>query len=120
MTDQRHTPPDASTPGTVATDAPDDVGGLSPEKALQLAKESYKASTDWVDANRRAQWDRNERLFQSKHPQGSKYLSSHYAHRSKVFRPKSRAAARRAEAHAAQAYFSTQDVVSIAPHNEES
>jgi hypothetical protein len=56
-------------------------------------------------------------MFQSKHPQGSKYNSEAYKYRSKIFRPKSRSAVRRLEASAAAAFFSNMDVMSVDPAN---
>lgn len=80
---------------------------------LTLAKNAYQDSTRFVDSSLRAQWERNERAFQSRHPPGSKYNSDAYRLRSKLYRPKTRAAIRTAEAQAAQSYFSNEDVVSI-------
>jgi hypothetical protein len=54
------------------------------------------------------------------HPQGSKYLSDAYRARSKFFRPKTRAAVRKNEAIAAEAFFQTEDVVSVtAPDDDD-
>lgn len=80
---------------------------------LALANQAYEGSTSYMDTNLRAQWERNMRQFKSLHPQGSKYLSDTWKLKSKFFRPKTRAAVRKAEASAAQAYFSTADVVEI-------
>ena len=65
---------------------------------LGIARKSYEDSTRFVDSSLRAQWDRNERAFQSRHPTGSKYLSDSYKHRSRLYRPKTRAMIRQGEA----------------------
>lgn len=80
---------------------------------LMLSRQAYEGSTTYLDTNLRAQWERNLRQWQSKHPIGSKYLSESNKGKPKFFRPKTRAAIRKHEASAAAAYFSTQDVVDI-------
>jgi hypothetical protein len=99
----------------------DDVPiNLEEEKSpwLTLAQEAYESSTSYLDANYRRQWDRNISLFQSKHPSGSKYHSSQYQHRSRLFRPKTRSAVRTNEAAVTAAFFATEDVVSVYPQND--
>jgi hypothetical protein len=85
---------------------------------LRIAKESYDASTSYVDANWRKSWERNIAIFQSRHPPGSKYNTEPYKHRSKLFRPKTKATVRKNEAAAAAAFFSNVDVVSVEPEND--
>lgn len=84
---------------------------------LQLAKEAYDKSTSFVDNNYRRTWEDNLRHFQCRHHSGSKYYKASYQHRSKVFRPKTRAAFRSNEAAGVAAFFANQDVVSIEPMN---
>ena len=88
------------------------------EKALKLALEAYSGSTDYFDANIRQRIEQDIRRFQSRFPSGSKYLSDGYKTRSRVFRPKTRSAIRKNEAVAAEAFFSTLDMVSITPTDE--
>ncbi len=85
---------------------------------LQLAKDAHQSSTSYVDANYRKKWEDGLRMFQSRHPQDSKYLSDAYKHRSKIFRPKSRSLVRKHEAAAAAAFFSNLDVISTAAVNQ--
>lgn len=82
---------------------------------LSLAHEAYEASTTYVDAFLRPEWERSLKQWQSRHAGDSKYMNEAYKGRSKLFRPKTRGAIRKNEAMAAGAYFSTQDVVSITP-----
>jgi len=83
--------------------------------ALRLARDAYTGSTTYFDANVRNDLERNIRQFQSKHGPDSKYMSESYRARSRFFRPKTRSMVRSAEATAAEAFFSTSDVVSIVP-----
>ncbi|SVB36996.1 uncharacterized protein METZ01_LOCUS189850, partial [marine metagenome] len=85
---------------------------------MKLARDAYDSSTSYLDSNYRRQWERNISLFRSKHPSGSKYGTSQYSHRSRLFRPKTRVAVRANEAAIAAAFFSTQDVLSVYPEND--
>lgn len=85
---------------------------------LSLARESFNASTTYVDANWRKRWERNIALFQSRHPDGSKYNTPAYKHRSRYFRPKTKSVVRKNEAAAGAAFFGNIDVVSIEPQND--
>lgn len=80
---------------------------------LQLAADAYSASNTYFDASIRRQIEADLRQFQSLHPAGSKYLADANRARSRLFRPKTRATIRKNEAVAAEAFFSTRDVVSI-------
>lgn len=85
---------------------------------LQVAQHAYTSSTDFFEANYYRQIEKNISMFRSKHPTGSKYYTDQYKHRSKVFRPKTRAAIRRNEAAAAMAFFSTEDDVNISAEDD--
>lgn len=86
---------------------------------LKLAKYCYASSTTYVDANYRKKWDDSIRMFQSRHPQDSKYNTEAYKHRSKIFRPKTRSLVRKHEAAVAAAFFSNQDVINATAVNED-
>ena len=85
---------------------------------LQIASDSFEASTSYVDDNWRKAWERNISLFQSRHPAGSKYNSEAYKKRSRLFRPKTKSVVRKNEAAAAAAFFANVDVVSVEPEND--
>jgi len=87
------------------------------EAFLELAKEAYEQSTSYFESNYRKQFEDGLRMFQSRHPQDSKYLSGNYKHRSKLFRPKTRSMIRKAESSAAIAFFSSPDFVQVDPVN---
>lgn len=109
-------------PGAVSNfDAPSQPAGsgiLRRADAKRIGLEIYEASTNWLNAGRRARWNDSLRAFQSLHPSGSKYLSGDYRYRSTLFRPKTRSMVRRDEAATASAFFSNDDVVSISPAND--
>lgn len=87
-----------------APDAPD---------YLSLARNAFATATTYFDSSIRPQIESAIRQFQGVHPSGSKYHSETYRHRSRLFRPKTRAMVRKNEAVGAEAFFSTQDVVSV-------
>lgn len=87
--------------------------GLDDARALELARAAYSASTTYFDANVRPDVDSDLRQFRGLHPAGSKYHSDAYKARSRFYRPKTRATIRKNEAVAAEAFFSTGDVVSV-------
>lgn len=85
---------------------------------LSLAKEAYTTSTNYFDASIRRQVEAAIRQFQGVHPAGSKYHSDTYKSRSRLFRPKTRSTIRKNEAVAAEALFSTNDVVAISAEDD--
>ena len=91
---------------------------IDDKRALQLARDAYRGSTDYFNANIRPQLERDIRQFQSRHNPDSKYLSDAYRSRARFYRPKTRAMVRSNEASAAEAFFSTTDVVSITPERQ--
>lgn len=85
---------------------------------LTIARDSFSASTSYMDANWRKRWERNIALFQSRHPEGSKYNTAAFKHRSKYFRPKTKSVVRKNEAAAAAAFFANIDVVTVEPQDD--
>jgi len=84
---------------------------------LKLTQEAFEASSMFIDSNYRSDWDYSLRAFRNEHAPGSKYLSSEYASRSRLFRPKTRSIIRKNEAAAAVALFSNMEVVDLQPGN---
>lgn len=82
---------------------------------LGMARHAYDASTTWFDASVRRDIEQDIRQFQGAHPAGSKYHAESYRARSRLFRPKTRTAIRKNEAIAAEAFFTTDDVISVKP-----
>lgn len=86
---------------------------------LRLAREAYSSSNTYFDANVRRDIEADLRQWQGRHARGSRYLHPGYANRSKLFVPKTRAAVTRMEAQAAEAFFSSIEVVAIEPYDKE-
>lgn len=84
---------------------------------LNISREAYETSTEYMDSNLRDQWEKNISNFNSEHPSGSKYHSSTYEKRSRLFRPKTRSTVRKLEAAMATAFFSNEDIVDVSPAN---
>ena len=82
---------------------------------MAMAQDAYERSTTYFDNNYRKQFEDGLRMFQSRHTSDSKYLSSSYKGRSKLFRPKTRSMIRKAESSAALAFFSSADLVAVDP-----
>jgi hypothetical protein len=84
---------------------------------LKLSREAFDASSTFIEANLRPDWDYSIRAFRSEHAAGSKYLSPEYASRSRLFRPKTRTVIRKNEAAGAVALFSNMELVDMQPGN---
>ena len=85
---------------------------------ITLSRESFYSSKTWWDSSMRAQLERNLRAFNNRHPPGSKYYTEQYRKKSKIFRPKTRTAIRKASAAVAKAFFSSSDVLHCSPVND--
>jgi len=86
---------------------------------LDQARQAYISSTDWMDINLRAQWEKNIANFNSKHPPGSKYHTDVYKKRARLFRPKTRISVKKLEAAMTTAFFTNEEVVSVDPNNNQ-
>lgn len=84
---------------------------------LKLAQDAYEASTTFVDANFRKDWEYSIRAFRNEHAPGSKYNSEDFKARSRIFPPYTRSIIRKNEAAAAVALFSNMEVVNLSPGN---
>lgn len=85
---------------------------------IQRARDAFRFSTTYVDANYRKLWDDSIRAFNNQHASDSKYNTELFRKRSNLYRPKTRAVIRKNEAAAAAAYFSNLELVSVNPMNE--
>lgn len=80
---------------------------------LKKATDAYITSTDYCQTNVFRQWRKNLCHFSNKHDYATRFAQKGYVGRSKLFRPKTRASIRNAEAAFARALFSNQDLVNI-------
>lgn len=101
------------TQGIISFGADSDDTALDAHYAKTMGRNIYESSTNWLNQGRRLRWSDSLRAFQGLHPSNSKYLSGDYKYRSRLFRPKTRAMVRSAEASTAEAFFSNEDIVSI-------
>jgi hypothetical protein len=83
-----------------------------------MAKDAYSASTTYMENHLIPEWEKNERQFQSKHPQGSKYSTDDYRFRSKLFRPKTRSTIVSNEADCAFAFFTNPNRMDVKAGND--
>lgn len=86
-------------------------------QALALTKEAYEASSAFVDANYRKDWDYSIKAFRNEHAAGSKYLADEYKARSRIFRPKTRSIIRKNEAAGMQAMFANREFCYTEPQD---
>jgi len=110
---QRDPATGASKNGAAGSNTPND------DNWLQMARDAYRTSNDYFDANIRHNTERNLAHFSNRHAPGSKYYSEAYKYRAKGFRPKTRAVVRKNETAAAIALFSTADTLNISAENPE-
>jgi hypothetical protein len=97
---------------------PQDNDRTYEDTLITLSRESFYSSKTWWDSSMRAQIERNLRAFNNRHPPGSKYYTEQYRKKSKIFRPKTRTAIRKAAAAVAKAFFSSSDVLHCSPVND--
>ena len=115
MADKRYTPPSDVNKGSedeLTSDSMEDGSNW-----LRKAQDAFEFSTTFIDANYRNKWESGINAFNSVHDANSKYNTSSFDKRSKLFRPKTRSIIRKVEAAAAAAYFSNSDVLSIEAEN---
>lgn len=92
---------------------------LGEERITRISQDAWRTSSTYFDANIRRDAENDLRQWKSLHARGSKYLSDSYKGRSRLFVPKTRAAITKAEAQAAEAFFSSMDVVSFTSDDED-
>jgi hypothetical protein len=82
---------------------------------LKLSRDAFDSSSSFIEANLNPDRDYSLRAFRNEHATGSKYLSPEYAHRSRLFRPKTRSVIRKNEAAGSIALFSNMEIVDLQP-----
>lgn len=119
-TSELETQRDAAYKGSIAEDEEQEGPGPSSfaQGMLRLSQDAYSQAQTYHMTQFLPALTRSYRAFRNKHNEDSKYLSPEYRSRSKLFRPRTRSAVRRAMAQAGQALFSTGDVVNITAQND--
>jgi hypothetical protein len=85
---------------------------------VDLARRSFEASETFYSGYAAKRWAKAQDHFANRHAEGSRYRNPEYVGQTRVFRPKSRSMVRRGEAQCARAFFSTADVVNVAPEDD--
>jgi len=97
----------------------DQIDGKSGDSALmRKARSMNSSSISFLDGSLRKKVEKNVAHFNNKHAKGSKFASSTYRNRNKMFHPKTRNGVRSNEASFAAAMFSTADLVSVSAVDE--
>jgi hypothetical protein len=87
--------------------------GKSNTELLQRLTEAERDGKTFLQTYINPARERSHKAFRNEHFAGSKYLSPRYKTRSKLFKPKTRAAVRKAQSAAAGALFASADVVNV-------
>lgn len=90
----------------------------SDNEFLQMVYEADQQALQYVNQVNRDSWQRGYRAFHQEHPDGSKYKSTDYNNRSRLFIPKTRTSVRKDMAATAASLFGTIDAVNTMPGNE--
>lgn len=97
---------------------PDDENQAQSTDFLLLVREAETQAARYVaQVNRRA-WSQSMRAFNNEHYLGSKYTTTDYRNRSKIFRPKTRSAVRKDMAAVAASLFANIDAINCLAGNE--
>jgi hypothetical protein len=113
---KKQRPADAGAPpGTVQDEGDRTTRGID---YLQLVATAEQQANLYVQQVNRKTWSRAYRAFHNEHFAGSKYLHRDWAHRSKIFVPKTRSATRKDVAAVAASLFGTIDAITCSPGDE--
>lgn len=114
--------PDDATRPTIALVHAKELGRSAPfsdDTCMALARQSYINAEDYFNASHRTRLIDAMARFNSEHPKGSKYWSSAFERRSRLFRPKTRSVVRRREAAACIALFSSANIVNVSASEQD-
>lgn len=90
----------------------------SDQEFLQMVTEADAQALQYVSQVNRQSWERGYKAYHQEHYDGSKYRSSDYNNRSKLFIPKTRTSVRKDMAATAASLFGSMDAVSTSAGNE--
>lgn len=91
---------------------------LEEKQLMQLVRSAFSQGKSYQEQVLQPRWLAAYNSFNNKHTSDSKYSSSRFRGRSRLFRPKTRATARKKQAEAAAALFATQDAVIVKATDE--
>jgi hypothetical protein len=114
---------DSTEPGDV-TKGPEQIDGmadalpLTDEQFMALARSAYRQGVSYQQKTLQPRWNRAYNAWNNQHNSDSKYSSARFRGRSRLYRPKTRATARKKDAEAAAALFSTSEAVIVSAQNQ--
>lgn len=91
---------------------------LTEDQLLRLVQSAFNQGRTYQEQVLQPRWLSSYNAFNNKHSSDSKYSSARFRGRSRLFRPKTRATARKKQAEAAAALFSTADAVLVKAMDE--
>lgn len=91
---------------------------FTPSQLLNLMRSAYRQGSEYQQTVLQPRWLSNYNAYNNKHNSDSKYSSTRFRGRTKLFRPKTRSAARKKQAEAAAALFSTTDALVVKATDE--
>lgn len=91
---------------------------VTPDQLMRLVKSAFSQGKSYQEQVLQPRWTRAYKAFNNEHPSDSKYSGSRFRGRSRLYRPKTRATARKKQAEAAAALFSTDQALIIKAGDE--
>jgi hypothetical protein len=91
---------------------------LTEAQLMSLTRSMYAQGASYQEQNLQTRWTSAYNAFNNKHDSDSKYSSTRYRGRSRLYRPKTRATVRKKMAEAAASLFSTSDATQIVAADE--
>ena len=95
-----------------------DACGMTPTELLQRVTDCERDGKTYLEIYVNPARARSYKAYRNEHFENSKYLSARYKTRSKLFKPKTRNAVRKAQASAAAALFASADIVDVTASDE--
>jgi hypothetical protein len=92
--------------------------GKTITELLGLVRDARNQGVTFLESFVHPGWDRSYKAYRNEHFRSSKYTSVRFQSRSKLFKPKTRAAVRKNQASSAGSLFGTADVVTITAQDE--
>eukprot|EP01030_Chromulinospumella_sphaerica_P021264 gene21264-21194_t len=91
---------------------------LDSAQLMRLVKSAFSQGSSYLETTLQPRWTSAYNSFNNKHAGDSKYSTPRFRGRSRLYRPKTRSTARKKQAEAAAALFSTSDAVLVKAMDE--
>ncbi len=109
---------DLETPELEAAEGTEPGFPLSEDQLMRLVRSAFSQGKSYQEQVLQPRWISAHNAFNNKHSSDSKYSSARFRGRSRLFRPKTRATARKKQAEAAAALFATSDALIVRATDE--